>query len=247
MNNNSEKSQRRAVQFKRLAYSNRLSGRIVFHSFLASLLALVIPLSLASCKDQVRNFPVGSRPENQMNSSAARPLIDPEFVRREIERHGDYKKLLKTFCPRRVIDRHEEMRRYPAIDVLHRLKYATVTDDTSRRMYEKVIEFTFEGRRVFANYTKEESDRYIITLARREYLTGSEKMSKSPKNDDLAFVNFRWQWKALNPLGKILSVRSEWRDSEELSGWARFQRTAEGWRLIKLDFEDDHQNYLDAT
>ena len=245
MNNNFEESQRKAAQIERFAYPNRLSKEIVFRAFLASLLALIILLILAACDNQSRIASNGTRPENQMNSNAERLLIDPEFAREEIAKHEEYKKLLKARCPRYIIDRIEELRRYHANNVLHSLKYATVTDGTWRGNYVKVTEITSEGRRELGKHIiVEDSEEYHIEVARREFITGSETISKSPKSDDLAFVNFRWRWKAINRLGEYTKVRSRWDNSEEIVGSATFQRVAEGWKLTELKFDESHEPYL---
>jgi hypothetical protein len=40
--------------------------------------------------------------------------------------------LRKAACPRRIPDRVEERRPFPAIDILHGLQYVTISDDSSR-------------------------------------------------------------------------------------------------------------------
>lgn len=223
----SERQLRRQLSFKRGGGALRLSVPLVLLLFVA-------------CG--------GASPRPADNGNSATPArqtpIALEDVRAAVERQADWGRLRKAACPRRIPDRHEERRRYPAIDALDGLEYVIITDDTSRGSYEKVIELTSAGRRNLQNELEEEAEKYIIAIARREYLPGTERFNPHPQRSDRLAVEFRWQWKPLNPLGERMSLRAhnEWR--LEHHGRATYERVAEQWQLKEVWLESDGRNYL---
>src|SRR5689334_16740985 len=76
-----------------------------------------------------------------------RTPIDPAVLRADAERQAEWTPLRKAKCPRQLPDRHEELRRYPAISILEGLGYITISDGTAHGMYVKNMQMTFEGRR----------------------------------------------------------------------------------------------------
>lgn len=205
-------------------------------------------LLLAGCGAEAPDAPGGARPAGQAKPGGEAPPIDPEVVQADVEQDEKFQRLLEAYVPRRLPDRHEERDRYPMFDFLQALDYATISDDTSRGMYEKVLELTDAGRRDLGDYLDEDDDRYIITVAEREYLPGSERYSSPPGDDDRVSVNFRWQWSPVNPLGERLkSSQPMWvpeRNSRERQGHAFYVRTADGWELDRVSMENESPSYM---
>jgi hypothetical protein len=169
--------------------------------------------------------------------------IDLEVVRADIERQESWAILRKAGCPRKVLDRWEERQRWPAIDALHGLQYAEISDYTSAGLYEKLITLTSTGRIELRDYLDERPDKYVFTIARRQYKPGSEHFSSPYGRDDRLTVHFLWVWKPLNALGRRLSLWSSSHDSDEHFGNAFYVRTPDGWKLDNLSLENDRRNY----
>ena len=210
----------------------------------ASMLVPTVLLLLTSCGSKPPDAPGGATPKSEARLGGELPPIDPELVREEVEQHERFGQLRKAACPRRIPDRIEQRHPFPAIDILEGLNYVTISDDSSRGIYEKVIELTDTGRRDLADYLEEEPNRYVITIAQREYLPGSERFKNAPGRDDRVFVRFRWQWKALNPLGERLNLSAPYSDRLEHEGRVTYQRTGEGWSLDDLWLDRDGRDYV---
>lgn len=172
-----------------------------------------------------------------------RTPIDPGVVRADVEGHDDFGSPRKAACPRRIEDRHEERRRYPAIDVLEGLGYVTISDDTSRGAYEKVVELTDTGRRELGGDLEEDAERYVVTVARREYLAGSERFENAPNRTDRVVVSFRWRWKGTNALGERLDTSAPFSTRPEHQGRATYDRAGDGWALRELWLDRDGRDY----
>jgi len=172
------------------------------------------------------------------------PPIGPEVVRQDVEQHESWGQLRKAACPRRVIDRIEAMRPFHALSLMEGLRYVTITDDTSRGVYEKVVELTEVGRRDLSNNIEEEPGRYIIAIARREYLPGTERFEKCPRQDDCVLVDFKWKYKPLNAVGERIDLRAPHSDRVEHGGRSKYVRHTEGWKLEELWLQEDHRDYV---
>lgn len=170
--------------------------------------------------------------------------IEPGVVRADVEGDGDFRTVRKAACPRRIPDRHEERRGYPAINILEGLDYVTISDDSSRGMYEKVIELTSTGRQDLSNDLEEQAEQYVITIARREYLAGTERFEYAPNRTDRLVVSFRWRWKGINALGERLNMDAPWSNRPEHQGRATYDRVGEGWQLQEIWLDHDARNYL---
>jgi hypothetical protein len=212
--------------------------------FIPTVLLLFIACSTKSPEAKAPDTPdIGNRILRANEGHKPLP-IDPAVVRADVERHQSWGRLRKAACPRRILDRSEERPPFPAINLLEGLKYATITNDTSRGKYEQVIELTDLGRRTLAGFIEEEMERYIITLAKREYLPGMEHYEKAPKRDDAMIVSFEWRWKPLNTLGERFNLWAPLRDRNEHSGRATYVRTADGWKLEDVWLMWDHRDYV---
>jgi hypothetical protein len=175
------------------------------------------------------------------------PPIDPQVVRADVERQESWSVLRKAGCPRKVLDRWEERRRWPAIDALDGLQYATISDYTSAGLYEKLITLTSTGRIELREYLDERPDKYIITIARRQYKPGTEQFNKPYGRDDRLSVQFLWVWTPLNALGRRLSLWSSRYDRDEHFGTAFYVQTPDGWKLDNLSLESDRRDYEHAV
>jgi hypothetical protein len=107
-----------------------------------------------------------------------------------------------------------------------------------------VIELTGTGRQNLAKDLEEEPGRYVITIARREYLPGLERFEKAPRRDDRVIVSFRWKWKPLNPPGERLDLRAPYSDRTEHAGRATYVRAGDGWKLDELWLDRDARDYV---
>jgi hypothetical protein len=172
------------------------------------------------------------------------PPIAPETVRADVERQESWGQVRKAACPRRLPDRIEQLNRWHALSILHGLKYVTVTDDTSLGTYDKVITLTPAGRQVFREDLVEEANRYVISIARREYLPGLERFEPCAKRDNCIVVGFRWQWKGLNPLGDRIDLSAPFTTRPDHEGRATYVRTGDGWKLEDVWLQWDHRDYM---
>lgn len=173
----------------------------------------------------------------------ARTPVDPAVLRADVEGHEDFRSPRKAACPRRIPDRHEERRRHPAIDVLEGLGYVTISDDASRGAYEKVVELTDTGREELGGALEEDAERYVVTVARREYLPGSERFENAPGRTDRVVVSFRWRWKGINALGERLDMSAPFSTRPEHQGRATYERDGGGWRLREVWLDRDGRDY----
>jgi hypothetical protein len=204
----------------------------------------IILLLFAACSSKAPGEFDRTRRESQTKQEDKRPPIAPEVVREKVEQQENFKQVRKAACPRRIPDRIERRAPFPAIDVLHGLQYVTITDDSSRGIYEKVIELTGPGRLDLARHLEEQTERYIITIGQREYLPGSETFDYPYGRDDRLFVSFRWQWKALNPLGERLTLWIPYSGRTYLHGRATYARTANGWKFEDVWLESSGADYV---
>jgi hypothetical protein len=209
----------------------------------ASVFVLAIVL-LAACNSKAPGTSGGASAKSPGSRSGERPPIDPEVVRQEVEQQESFKQLRKAACPRRIPDRQEERRPFPAINILEGLQYVRISDDSSRGSYEKVIELTDTGHRNLANDLEDEPERYLIRIARREYLPGLERFEKAPGRDDRLVVSFRWHWKPLNALGERLDLRAPYSDRTEHQGRATYMRSGDGWKLDDLWLDSNARDYV---
>ncbi len=232
------------LHFDPMRFLKRAPIGVVAGFLRAGVLVPAILLLLAACSARAPDAPDGTKPESQARRGGERPPIDPEVVRKDVEQHETWGRLRKAACPRRILDRIEARRPFHAINILEGLHYVTISDDSSRGIYEKVIELTDTGRRDLANDLEEGPDRYIITIARREYLPGLERFEKCPRRDDCVFVELLWKWKPLNPLGERIDLRAPYSDRIEHGGRARYVRTGDGWKLDELWLDSDHRDYV---
>ncbi len=172
------------------------------------------------------------------------PLLPPDVVRQSVEQDARFAEIKKAICPRRVPDRHEEIDRYPAIRILEGGQWVTVTDDSSRGMYEKVIEMTPDGRLELMNDLLDDANEYVFGIARRTYVQGSEV--ESPQNPNEVDVHFRWRWQPLNKPGGRFTLFPSTRADDSLNGTASFKRGPGGWEMVDLSLEDDGHDYMHA-
>ena len=200
-----------------------------------------IILLLTACGTKAPDTPDSASPAGQ---GGERPPIALEVIRQDVEQHESFQQVRKAACPRRIPDRIEQFRPWPAINVLEGLKYATISDDSSRGIYEKVIELTDMGRQELANDLESTEDKYFITIARREYVGGLERFEKAPGRDDRLVVSFQWRWKPLNPLGERLDLRAPYSDRNEHGGRARYERNADEWKFAELWLDSDSKDYV---
>ena len=206
----------------------------------SSVFIATLVLLLTACGTKAPNAPDGA---SQARDSE-RPPIALEVIRQDVEQHESFQQVRKAACPRRIPDRIEQFRPWPAINVLQGLKYATISDDSSRGTYEKVIELTDMGRQELANELETTEDKYFITIARREYVPGLERFEKAPGRDDRLVVSFQWRWKPLNPLGERLDLRAPYSDRKEHGGRATYERNADEWKFAELWVDSDSKDYV---
>jgi hypothetical protein len=90
----------------------------------------------------------------------------------------------------------------------------------------------------------EEGERFVVTLARRELVVGSERWSWRPNREDGFTVDFDWRWQPLNEVGKRLTLGAPGSFREELPGRALEQRTADGWRVDEVWLSNDTRDYM---
>jgi hypothetical protein len=207
---------------------------------LAAALCSGILLPLAGCGSRASTSPGSASvpgDATQPSSAPARtvehPPIDPSVLRELAEGHEDWNHPRKARCPRQLPDRHEELRRYPAISILDGLDYITITDGTAYGMYVKNMQLTDAGRLALGSDLEESADYYVITIARREYLPGMETFETRPERDGLV-AYFRWRWKPLNALGERLPLGVSHSNRDYFDGFATYARAADGWTLDKV-------------
>jgi hypothetical protein len=172
------------------------------------------------------------------------PPLDYATVRRDVEAEAQWTVPLRGVCPREIIDRSEERRLYPLIDVMHGLGYATVTAGEAHGQYVQTVALTADGWQALGAQLAEEAERYVVTLAHRELVGGSERWSWRPNRDDGFTVDFDWRWKPLNEVGKRLTLGAPGSFREELPGRATYQRTADGWRVDAVWLSNDTRDYM---
>lgn len=200
-------------------------------------------LLLVACRSPERNV-AQRHPTRMAQPTASSSPINPAQIRNDVEANASFQDLRKAACPRRVPDRVEEMSPFPAIAILKGLGYATVSDDASRGRYEKVIELTDSGRGDLEQFLQEEAERYVITIARREYIAGSERFDPAPGNPDRLFLEILWRWKPVNALGERLIMWSPDGDGPDHHGRATYDRTSEGWTLSELWLDRNNRDYV---
>jgi hypothetical protein len=171
------------------------------------------------------------------------PPIAPAILRSDVERQEAWTPLRKAACPRQLPDRHEELRRYPAIRILEGLGYIKITDGTAFGIYVKNMEITDVGRRELGSDLEEEAERYVITIARREYLPGTERFEILPGPERLV-AHFKWWWNPLNALGERLTLGPPSSPRGEYGGFATYTRAADGWALNKLFLNSEDRDYM---
>ena len=172
------------------------------------------------------------------------PPVDYAIVRRDVEAQSQWTVPLQGACPREIIDRTEERRLYPLIDVMQGLKYATVTAGEAHGQYVQTVELTADGRQALGAQLAEEAERYVVTLGQRELVAGSERWSWRPNREDGFTVDFDWRWKPLNEVGKRLTLGAPGSFREELPGRATYQQTADGWRVAEVWLSNDTRDYM---
>ena len=175
--------------------------------------------------------------------SGERPPIDPAVLRADAERQAEWTPFRQAKCPRQLPDRHEELRRYPAISILQGLGYLKITDGTAYGSYVKNVEITMEGRRELGRDIEEEGDYYVITIASREYLPGTERFEILPGPDRLV-AHFKWRWKPTNTLGERLTLGPSHSNGSDYGGFATYNRSATGWTLDKVYLNSDNRDYM---
>lgn len=218
---------------------------------------VVIALLASACRERPSRYQVepeqDDRPGPRVVSvpytvaklpAAPAPPVDYATVRREVEAEAQWTVPLQGACPREIIDRIEERRLYPLIDVLEGLEYATVTAGEAHGQYVQTVALTADGRQALGAQLVEESERYVVTLALRELVAGSERWSWRPKREDGFMVDFDWRWKPLNQVGKRLTLGAPGSFREELPGRAVYQRTADGWRVGEVWLSNDTRDYM---
>ncbi|MBI4749632.1 MAG: hypothetical protein HY774_14180 [Acidobacteria bacterium] len=207
----------------------------------ASVFLLTFLIFLAACTPKTSD-PAG----NAVPQNSAKKLqpIAPSVVQKDVEHQEAFQEVRKAACPRRIPDRIEARPPFPAINILEGLQYVTISDDTSQGMYEKVIELTDTGRQTFADQLEEEPNRYIITIAQREYLPGFERYENAPGRTDRIVVSFQWQWKPLNPLGERLNLWAPYSDRNEHQGRATYVETGGVWKLDEVWLDRNHRDYV---
>ena len=170
--------------------------------------------------------------------------VDYAIVRRDVEALERWTQPRKGACPRSIIDRSEERRLYPLIDVMQGLKYVTVTDGQLYGNYVKMMELTPLGRQALGSRLVEEAERYVVTIAEREFVAGSESWSWAPNRQDRLAVEFSWRWRPLNEVGARLTMTAPHSVRDEHFGRAWYQRDGDGWRLDDVSISDDARDYM---
>jgi hypothetical protein len=132
---------------------------------------------------------------------------------------------------------------YPAVGVLEGLGYIKITDGIAYNMYVKNMEITEAGRRELGRYLEEQAERYVITIARREYLAGTEKFEILPHLDRLV-GHFQWRWVPLNGLGERLTLVPPSLHRGEYGGFVTYSRTGNGWTLDKVFLNSQDKDYM---
>jgi hypothetical protein len=189
--------------------------------------------------------PVGNTGvDSQSSQAGAAAPIALQVLREDVEKQESFRQVRKAACPRRIPDRIEARPPFPAINILEGLRFVSVSDDSSRGLYEKVIDLTEAGRRELANDLEETPERYLITIARREYLPGMERFEYAPRDNDRLVVSFQWRWQGLNPLGERLNLEAPFSNRNEHQGRATYRRAADGWKFEELWLQSDNRDYV---
>ena len=109
-------------------------------------------------------------------------------------------------------------------------------------MYVKNMEITGAGRLGLGSDLEEEAERYVITIASREYLPGTEQFEIRPGTNQLV-AHFKWRWKPLNVLGERLTLGPEF-DRSQYGGFATYTRAGGEWTLDKMFLNTDDRDYM---
>jgi len=212
-----------------------VAARLLAVVFLPGVLMPVVGCRAPTASD-------GASPPSVPTKTADRPPIAPAVLRADAERQAEWTPFRKAACPRQLADRHEELRLYPAISILEGLGYITITDGTAYGMYVKNMEITDAGRRALGSDLEEGAETYVITIASREYLPGTEQFEIRPETNKLV-ANFKWRWKPLNTLGERLTLGPEF-DRSDYGGFATYTRDGEVWTLDKVFLNIDNRDYM---
>jgi hypothetical protein len=178
-------------------------------------------------------------PASAPAQTAERPPVAPSVLREIAEGHEQWNHARKARCPRQLPDRAEDLRRYPALGLLQGLGMVAIADGVANGTYVKTMEITDAGRGALGTDLEESPDWYIVTVARREYLPGSERFEVIPGRDRLV-AYFRWRWRPLNALGARLHLGPSHSTRDYYDGFATYTRAADGWALdtVHLNGED---------
>ena len=217
----------------------------------------VFAASLISCRERPRRFEVEPEQDDRPGPRIVtvpyavaklppRPPspVDYATVRRDVEALERWRQPRKGACPRWIVDRSEERRLHPLIDVMQGLKYVTVSDGQLYGKYVKSMELTPLGRQALGARLVEEDERYVVTIAEREFAAGSERWSWAPNRQDRLEVEFSWVWKPLNEVGARLTMTAPHSIRDEHFGRVWYQRDGDGWRLDDVSISDDARDYL---
>ena len=218
---------------------------------------VVLALLASACRDRSSRYQVepgqDDRPGPRIVSvpytvaklpAPPAPPLAYASVRRDVEAQAQWTVPLQGACPREIIDRIEERRLYPLIDVMEGLRYTTVTAGEAHGQYVQTVALTADGRQALGAQLAEEGERFVVTLARRELVAGSERWSWRPNREDGFTVEFNWRWQPLNEVGKRLTLGAPGSFREELPGRAVYQRTADGWRVDEVWLSNDTRDYM---
>ena len=203
-----------------------------------------ITLLLSACHLGGSDAPRSAGNEGAPVKAGSSHEIDPERVRTDVEADENFESPLRALCPRRIPDRIEERRAYPMIDLMHGLGYVAISDDSSHGSYEKVMEVTDAAMRDLGDDLEQDEDRYVVTLADREYVQDSEQYDHPPGRDDRVLVNFRWFWRPRNGLGERITNWTANTKSPELQGRATYSRTGAEWILDDVWVQSDSRDYM---
>ena len=210
---------------------------------LAALFLSGVLMPLAACRAGSPTASDGAAPASAPTHTGDRPPIAPAVLRADAERQAEWTPFRKAACPRQLPDRHEELRRYPAISILEGLGYITITDGTAYGMYMKNMEITDAGRQGLGSDLEESAERYVITIASREYLLGTEQFEIRPGGNQLV-AHFKWWWKPLNSLGERLTLGPSFGARGEYGGFATYSLAGGGWTLDKVFLNGDNRDYM---
>ena len=211
-------------------------------------------LVVAACRAEAREEPVATYgperipiaklpPYNMMPNGKLSP-IDSARVYEDVRTQQTFLQQRGAMCPKEIVDRIEEFRRYPTCQLLDGLKYATIRDGTSRGNYVKLIELTDAGRQALAADLEDRGDRFVFAVARKEVAPGYVRFENAPNRVDRVVVTFNWRWAPLNALGKGLDLRARYSGRDVHQGRATYDLTADGWTFVELWLNSDTKDYM---